>query len=43
VAKIEQVADVLSELVEADDIVITQGAGNVGLLAQELAKSGLQK
>ena len=43
VAGIDQVADVLSGLVEAGDIVITQGAGNVGLLAKELAKSGLQK
>jgi UDP-N-acetylmuramate-alanine ligase len=34
---------VLSGLVEAEDIVITQGAGNVGLLAKELAKYGLQK
>jgi UDP-N-acetylmuramate--alanine ligase len=43
VAGIDQVRDVLSGLVEAEDIVITQGAGNVGLLAKELAKYGLQK
>lgn len=36
------VALVLKDVVRADDIVITQGAGNVGALAQELAKRKLK-
>ena len=37
VEQIEDVPTVLSGIVEAGDVVITQGAGNIGRLAQELA------
>jgi UDP-N-acetylmuramate--alanine ligase len=37
------VAAVLKDVVRADDIIITQGAGNVGALAQELVKRKLMK
>jgi len=36
------VAAVLKDVVRADDIIITQGAGNVGALAQDLAKRKLK-
>ncbi|CAA0114284.1 UDP-N-acetylmuramate--L-alanine ligase [BD1-7 clade bacterium] len=42
VKTIDDVPDVLAKLVEAGDLVITQGAGNVGTLAEMLAKRGLQ-
>mgnify|MGYP000427135628 CR=1 FL=1 len=38
VETIEQVPPVLADLLEPGDIVLTQGAGNVGALAQQLAK-----
>ncbi len=38
---IDGVPAVIKDIVQAGDIVITQGAGNVGLLAQELAKRKL--
>ncbi len=41
VKTIEQVPDILSKLVRNDDLVITQGAGNVGMLAELLSKRGL--
>ncbi|MGI1678444.1 MAG: UDP-N-acetylmuramate--L-alanine ligase [Cellvibrionaceae bacterium] len=39
---IEGVPEVVKDIVKADDIVITQGAGNVNALAVELAKRKLQ-
>ncbi|CAA0083864.1 UDP-N-acetylmuramate--L-alanine ligase [BD1-7 clade bacterium] len=42
VKTIDDVPDVLAKLVEAGDLVVTQGAGNVGTLAEMLAKRGLQ-
>lgn len=41
VKTIEQVPDVLSKLVRKGDLVITQGAGNVGVLAEILSERGL--
>ena len=41
VKTIEQVPDILSKLVRGNDLVITQGAGNVGILAELLDKRGL--
>ncbi|WP_323845057.1 UDP-N-acetylmuramate--L-alanine ligase [Microbulbifer magnicolonia] len=38
VETIEQVPPVLADLLEPGDIVLTQGAGNVGALAQQLAQ-----
>ena len=37
VEAIEDVPTVLSGIVEEGDVVITQGAGNIGRLAQQLA------
>ena len=42
VEDIQQVPDVLKGLIKADDIVITQGAGNVNALAHELAERQLR-
>lgn len=42
VENVEGVPDIIKELVRAGDIVITQGAGNVGVLSPELAKRSLQ-
>ncbi len=42
VEKLEQVADVLKSVVRAGDIVLTQGAGNIGAIAAELATKGLR-
>lgn len=39
---VDAVPEVIRDLVEPGDIVITQGAGNVGSLAKELAKRKLQ-
>ncbi|GAB1259425.1 UDP-N-acetylmuramate--L-alanine ligase [Aurantivibrio plasticivorans] len=39
---IDGVPDVIRDIVEADDIVITQGAGNVNALAMDLAKRQLK-
>ncbi|GAA6166271.1 UDP-N-acetylmuramate--L-alanine ligase [Sessilibacter corallicola] len=39
---IDGVPEVIREIVQPGDIVITQGAGNVGTLAKELAKRKLQ-
>ena len=39
---IDGVPEVVADLVQPGDIVLTQGAGNVGLLAVELAKRKLQ-
>jgi len=41
VQTIQGVPDIIKDLVEADDIVITQGAGNVNALAMDLAKRQL--
>jgi UDP-N-acetylmuramate--alanine ligase len=41
VETVDAVPAVIKELVRAGDIVITQGAGNVGVLAPELAKRQL--
>ncbi len=41
VKTIDQVPEVLSNIVKPDDLVITQGAGNVGALAEMLAEKGL--
>lgn len=38
VETIEQVPPVLADLLEPGDVVLTQGAGNVGMLSQQLAK-----
>jgi UDP-N-acetylmuramate--alanine ligase len=38
---IDGVPEVIKDIVQPGDIVITQGAGNVGLLAVELAKRKL--
>lgn len=42
VEKIEQVVDVLKGVVRPGDIVLTQGAGNIGALAAELAHADLR-
>lgn len=42
VETVEGVPDIIKDLVRAGDIVITQGAGNVGVLSPELAKRNLQ-
>ena len=41
VKNIEQVPELLTKFVKAGDLVITQGAGNVGALAEMLSKRGL--
>ncbi|NIB40057.1 UDP-N-acetylmuramate--L-alanine ligase [Pseudomaricurvus alkylphenolicus] len=40
---IDGVPEIIGDIVQAGDIVLTQGAGNVGLLAVELAKRKLQR
>jgi UDP-N-acetylmuramate--alanine ligase len=42
VETVEGVPAIIKDLVKAGDIVITQGAGNVGVLSPELAKRNLQ-
>ncbi len=42
VEKIEQIAEVLKGVVQAGDIVLTQGAGNIGAIAAELATKDLR-
>ena len=42
VENVDGVPDIIKDLVRAGDIVITQGAGNVGVLSPELAKRNLQ-
>ncbi len=42
VKNIDQVADVLDRILKNGDLVITQGAGNVGLLADSLASRSLK-
>lgn len=42
VEKLERVADVLKSVVRAGDIVLTQGAGNIGAIAAELATKDLR-
>lgn len=42
VESVEGVPAIIKDLVQAGDIVITQGAGNVGVLSPELAKRNLQ-
>ena len=42
VETIDEVPDVLMNLLEPNDIVLTQGAGNVTALAHQLSKRGLQ-
>lgn len=42
VESVEGVPAIIKELVKAGDIVITQGAGNVGVLSPELARRKLQ-
>ncbi|HWV14084.1 MAG TPA: UDP-N-acetylmuramate--L-alanine ligase [Cellvibrio sp.] len=42
VESVEGVPSIIKDLVRAGDIVITQGAGNVGVLSPELAKRHLQ-
>ncbi len=42
VETVDGVPDIIKDLVRAGDIVITQGAGNVGVLSPELAKRNLQ-
>lgn len=42
VEKIEQIADVLKGVVRAGDIVLTQGAGNIGAISAELATKDLR-
>lgn len=42
VESVDGVPDIIKDLVRAGDIVITQGAGNVGVLSPELAKRNLQ-
>ena len=37
----EDIRKVLSGIVRAGDIVVTQGAGSVGLLARQLSEQGL--
>jgi len=41
VDKVEDVAERVAELVRPGDIVLTQGAGNIGALAAELAQTQL--
>ena len=40
VERVEEVPEVLARVLRADDVVLTQGAGNVGSLAAELASAG---
>jgi UDP-N-acetylmuramate--alanine ligase len=42
VEKIEQIAEVLKSVVRPGDIVLTQGAGNIGAIAAELASKDLR-
>lgn len=42
VEKIEDIADVLKSVVRGGDIVLTQGAGNIGAIAAELATKDLR-
>jgi len=42
VESVEGVPDIVKDIVRAGDIVITQGAGNVGVLSPELAKRNLR-
>ncbi len=42
VETVDGVPDIIKDLVRAGDMVITQGAGNVGALSPELAKRNLQ-
>lgn len=42
VEKLEEVADVLKSVARAGDIVLTQGAGNIGAIAAELATKDLR-
>jgi UDP-N-acetylmuramate--alanine ligase len=42
VESVDSVPDIIKDLVRAGDIVITQGAGNVGVLSPELAKRQLK-
>jgi UDP-N-acetylmuramate--alanine ligase len=37
-----EVQGILSDLVRPGDIILTQGAGSVGSLAKQLAKSGFK-
>ncbi len=41
VERIEDIADIVSDLVRPDDLVLTQGAGNVNQIARTLAERGL--
>jgi UDP-N-acetylmuramate--alanine ligase len=42
VQKDEDVHGILTDLIRPGDIILTQGAGSVGLLAKELAKKGFR-
>lgn len=42
VETVDGVPDIIKDLVRAGDIIITQGAGNVGVLSPELTKRNLQ-
>jgi len=41
VKDIKDIRKVLNELLLDDDILLTQGAGSIGMLARELARDGL--
>jgi UDP-N-acetylmuramate--alanine ligase len=42
VKEVSEVQEILSDLVRPGDIILTQGAGSVGSLAKQLAKSGFK-
>ena len=42
VGSIEEVPEVLAGIIEQDDLIITQGAGSVGVLASRLSSDGLE-
>ena len=42
VQKVEDVHGILTDLIRPGDIILTQGAGSVGLLAKELAQKGFK-
>ena len=41
--RIDDVPQILADVVEEGDVVITQGAGNVGTLARDLAQLGKEE
>lgn len=42
VSEPDQVADILSKVIQNNDLILVQGAGNIGKIARNLAESKLQ-